>query len=162
MAETFKAIETQEAFDAAIKDRLERERAKFQTEIDKAAGLQQTIDKLQSEKATWETEKGGLEAQIQDLTGKLSAADGRVKAAELETKKLEVVLAAGLPAELRTRIQGSTEKELQEDAAKLADLFKNQKPSGMPGVSSETRRSKDDGALAKDDAFKQMLESIKK
>lgn len=162
MAEQFKVIETQEAFDAAIKDRLERERAKFQTEIDKAAGLQQTIDKLQNEKATWKTEKGGLEAQIQELTGKLSAADGRVKAAELETKKLEVVLAAGLPAELRTRIQGSTEKELQEDAAKLADLFKNQKPSGMPGVSSEIRKSKDDGALAKDDAFKQMLESIKK
>ena len=60
----FNPINTQEEFDEAIKGRLERERAKFQTELDKMAGLQSTIEGLEKAKSEWGSEKGELNEKI--------------------------------------------------------------------------------------------------
>ena len=159
----FTEIKTQEEFDARIKDRLERERAKFQAEIDKAAGLQGQIDALNQEKAAWGQAKTGLDAKIQELTGKLSEANGRIKAAELDAKRLDVALAAGLPLELRGRLQGSNEEELMKDAEALVEIFGKSKGT-LPGTNPE---GSPDGARSsaqkqQDAAFKQMLENMTK
>lgn len=159
----FTEIKTQEEFDARIKDRLERERAKFQAEIEKAAGLQGQIDALTQEKAAWSTEKSGLDAKINELAGKLNEANGRIKAAELDAKKLDIAMAAGLPLELRHRLQGSTEEELKKDAAALVEIFGKSRTT-LPGTNPE---GAPDGARSttqkqQDAAFKQMLENITK
>lgn len=159
----FIKIETQEEFDARIKDRLERERSKFQAEIDKANGLQSRIEELTREKTTWGQEKNGLDAKIQELTGKLSEANGRIKAAELDAKRLDIALAAGLPLELRGRLQGSNEEELKKDAEALVEIFGKSKGT-LPGTNPE---GAPDGARSsaqkqQDAAFKQMLENMTK
>ena len=160
MAE-FQEIKTQEEFDARIKDRLERERSKFQAEIDKAASLQTRIDAMTAEKSEWEKTKSGLDAKIQELTGKLSEANGRVKAAELDAKRLDIAMAAGLPLELRHRLQGTTEDELKADAAALVEIFAKGK-TALPGVNPEGSPdgAKTSAQKVQDAAFKSMLAAL--
>lgn len=160
----FNPINTQEEFDEAIKGRLERERAKFQTELDKMAGLQSTIEGLEKAKSEWGSEKGELNEKIKKLTGELTAAQATIKQKELDAKKIDIALEAGLPIELRSRLQGETEQELKDDAARLAGILeKSHTPKGFPGIKTEPASSgKSDSRIAKDEALLKVLGDIKK
>ena len=120
MSEEFKAIETQEAFDAAIKARLERNTRSVTEEVTKK--FEGYISPDDAKKSTdritaLEKELADGKATIADLTAKNSAY-------EISSVKMKIAREAGLPAELAERLNGSTEEELKKDAEALATLVK--------------------------------------
>ncbi len=118
MANEFKAIETQEDFDAAIKARLDRNTKTVTDEVkksyegyispDEAKELTDRVDSLT--KAL--TEK---DTSIADLTAKN-------KAYETASVKARIAHEKGLPFELAERLSGETEEDISADADKLAQF----------------------------------------
>lgn len=99
MPEEFKPIETQEAFDMAVQQKIEETKNQFK-------------DWISPEKASEQT--AALQTQIDSL--------------KLENLKMKVAQESGLPSELATRLTGTNEKELRADAETLAK-FTASKPS---------------------------------
>lgn len=125
MAEEFKAIETQEAFDAAIKDRLERQRKTVTAEVTK-----QYEGYISPEDAKKSAEQiAALTQQVTDLTAKNTAY-------ELSAMKSRIAHEVKLPYELADRLTGTTEDEIRKDAEALAQFTARPQPS--PQYSPET------------------------
>ena len=124
MAE-FKAITTQEEFDAAISGRLNRQKetleAQFATErqqlTDKVTGYESQIGKLN------ETIKSNAQKYAdQDKT--LAELQAKVAGFETDALKTKIATETGLPVELASRLSGADEKALRADAQALAKLVK--------------------------------------
>lgn len=135
MSEEFKVIETQEAFDAAIKARLERNTRSVTEEVTKKfEGYISPEDaKKSADKITaLEKELADGKATIADLTAKNSAY-------EINSVKMKIAREAGLSAELAERLNGSTEEELKKDAEALVALVKpahQPRPRSTEGTSN--------------------------
>ena len=128
----FKTIETQEELDNIIKDRLERERAKYNGYMS-AEDVQKLKDTYEAT-AKEENEKySALEKEKEDLVTK-------VKGYEVGTLKTKVALANGLPIGVTDYLKGETEEELTESAKTLSSMFasnvptKPKEPEGTPGA----------------------------
>jgi hypothetical protein len=123
MAEEFKAIETQEQFDAAIKGRLEREKGKYEAQI---AELTKKL----------ETQTGDAQKQISELTQALTTAkeekegfdktlaerDAKIKEYELHSAKTQIAHELGLSFEAVNFLQGSDVEEIRKSAESLKEL----------------------------------------
>lgn len=137
MSEEFKVIETQEAFDAAIKARLDRNTRSVTDEVTKKFEgyispdeAQKTADRIAALEKELETGK----ATIADLTAKNSAY-------EFNSVKMKIAQEYGLPAELAERLSGSNEEELKKDAEQLSAFIK---PAHQP----RPRSTEDAGTLS--------------
>lgn len=126
MSEDFKVIETQEAFDAAIKARLERNTKSVTEEVTKKFEgwispdeAKKSADHIAS--LTKEIEAG--KATIADLTAKNTAY-------EISSVKMKIAREFGLPDEMAERLAGSSEEEFKKDAENLSKLFP--KPTHQP------------------------------
>ena len=105
----FKPIETQEAFDAAIKDRIERAKKSAADEVRKQfEGWVSPDDYKKSA-----DEITGLRTQVADLTAKNTAAG-------LDALRTRIAHETGLPFELAGRLQGEDEKAIRADAEAIA------------------------------------------
>lgn len=122
----FKPIETQEAFDAAIKDRLERAKKTVTDEVKK-----QYDGWISPEDAKKSADK------ITELTGQITELTAKSAAAELRALKSRIAHETGLPFALASRLQGDDEKAIRADAEALAKLTAPQ-PSPSPKYSPET------------------------
>lgn len=123
----FTVIETQEQFDAAIKDRLGREKAKFAEQL---AGYDETKAKLSD-----------AEKQIADLTEALTAANEKVsgfneqiaerdkKIADYATRaaKTQIAHEMGLSFDAIDFLKGETEDDIRKSAESLKNLVGVQK-----------------------------------
>ena len=123
----FTVIETQEQFDAAIKDRLGREKAKFAEQL---AGYDETKAKLSD-----------AEKQIADLTEALTAANEKVsgfneqiaerdkKIADYATRaaKTQIAHEMGLSFDAIDFLKGETEDDIRKSAESLKNLVGAQK-----------------------------------
>ena len=116
----FKTIETQEELDNIVKERIRREREKF----DDYDELKKRVSELESEnstlKSTVEDDKqtrAGLDAQITELQGQVS----NYETASLRTR---IALQNGLPYDLADRLQGADEEALRADAERLAGFMR--------------------------------------
>lgn len=122
----FTPIETQEAFDAAIKDRIER--AKKSAAADAAKQFEGWIKPEDAQKSADRIAE--LTQQVADLTAKNTAA-------ELGALRTKIAHETGLPYELADRLRGDDEKALRADAETLIQLTAS-KPSPSPAYSPET------------------------
>jgi hypothetical protein len=114
----FTPIETAEAFETAVKSRLEEEAKKFEGYISP-----EEVGKLNEKIKAHETE-------ISTLTAKN-------KAYESHSVKLKVAHESGIPFELADKLSGDTEDEIRKDAEKFVSLItQSKKPA--PAFSSET------------------------
>lgn len=134
MADEFTPIETQEAFETAIAERIEQAR---QEERDKYA-------------------------DYDDIKNQLSAANetNATQAAEitrLQTDNLKQRIAAetGLPSAMANRLVGDDEKAIREDAAELLKTIKPQRKA------PPMRNPDADEKPSKDGAYKRMLDGLK-
>lgn len=125
MAE-FTPIETQEAFDAAIKDRIER--AKKSAAADAAKQYEGWIKPEDAQKSA--DQIAALSKQVAELTAKNQAA-------ELSALRTRIAHETGLPFELADRLHGDDEKALRADAETLGKLTAA-KPTPSPAYSPET------------------------
>lgn len=119
----FTPITTQEQFDAAIKDRLARERstvtgryADYGDLKAKVSEYEGQIAQLQQAGEQSATEAGTMKKQIEDLTA-------RNKGYELSALKTKVALETGLPYAAAARLTGEDEKTIRQDAESLMELF---------------------------------------
>lgn len=155
MSEEFKVIETQEAFDYAIKSRLERNTRSVTEEVTKKfEGYLSPEDVAKSNEAYTKqiaelNEKlKGHETTIADLTAKN-------KAYENSSAKMKIAHEVGIPFELADKLSGETEDDIRADAEKLARFTARSQPSPM--FSSEKPAADTHKA-----AYMDMLQNLKK
>lgn len=153
----FTPITTQEEFDAAIKDRLTRDR---EAQAKKTAEKYADYDDLKAKTADYEK-------QIADYTEKLKGIEEKdKKIAELESsvKKYEtsalrtrIAHETGLDYSLASRLTGESEEEIRADAKSLSEAIGKMKTSAAPAKSTEPA-----GAAGKSNAgYQALLSSLK-
>lgn len=139
MAE-FTPITTQEQFNEAIRERLERERAKF-SDYETLKGKAAQFDQLNAK---------DYPKQLEDLQKQLETAKGdksRADAAEAKLLKISVAQKKGIPVELAERLTGSTEEELAKDAENFSGFLR---PAAAPPLANldNPAANRTDAALA--------------
>lgn len=120
----FKPINTQEEFDAAIKEHLSREKAKYSD-----------YDQLKSRVAELEEENVGLKSTIEanrqskaDDDKQLEELQNQISGYETASLRTRIALQYGLPYDLADRLQGIDEDSLKADAERLAGYMKRAQP----------------------------------
>lgn len=120
----FKPITTQEEFDAAIKERLSREKAKYSD-----------YDQLKSRVTELETENVGLKSTIEannqskaDADKQLEKMQSQIAGYETASLRTRIALQHGLPYDLADRLQGTDEESFKADAERLAGYIKKSQP----------------------------------
>lgn len=136
MSEEFKPITTQEEFNTAIKDRLERERQKFADYED-----------LKTQIGTLTTERDTAKQQLAD-------ANDRIAKYETDSVKMRIAREKGIPAEMAHRLTGSTEEEIAQDADAMAKIF--QAAKGAAPLFDGSQPVGDD----KDAGLKKLLQNL--
>lgn len=132
----FKPINTQEEFDAAIKERLERERGKF------------------ADYESLKTQVGTLTTERDTAVQQLSDANAKIKTYETNSVKMRIAQEKGLPAEMALRLTGETEEDIAKDADSMVQIFKATK--GPAPLFDNTPGAGGD----QDAALKQMLQNL--
>lgn len=138
----FKVIETQEDFDKAIKDRLDRK----EKEVAEKYKEFMPPEKVSAMKAEYEKRLGEAQKTVQDATAKLSDHDKivseltqRATDAEGKLMKNRIAHEKGIPLELASRLIGNTEEELTKDAEAMSAFFAPTPPplrSNTPATSN--------------------------
>ena len=157
----FKAITTQEEFDAAIKKRLEQK----DRELAEKYRDYLAPDKIDALKADYEQKIADASAELKSEKEKTAGFDkekadllNRVTAAEGSLLKNKVASKHKIPIELAERLVGSTEEELNKDAEAFAGY--------MGPITTPPMRTNDHGAsvnnpqAATDAAFAQLLTAL--
>ena len=107
----------------AVRNALQRERTAAKEAREKADELAQKVREYEDRDKS-EQEK---------LEERATTAEQRASAAETKLLRFEVATSKGLPLELADRLQGSTKKELEEDADRLLELVKRPDPATGDG-----------------------------
>lgn len=116
----FTPIMSQEAFDAAIADRLARER---RTAVKPYADY----NAIKADLAAAREANGSLRDQ-------LTAANAKIKGYESDSAKTRIALEVGLPYGMASRLSGTTEEEIKADAKALAEMLGVGKPAAPAPV----------------------------
>jgi len=125
MSTEFKAIETQEDFDAAIKARLDRNTKTVTDEVKKS--YEGYIPPDEAKKLTEQVE--ALTKQLAERDGSIADLTAKNKQYETASVKARIAHEKGLPYELAERLSGETEQDIAADAEKLAQFVGSQKPA---------------------------------
>ena len=121
----FTPINSQEEFDALIKDRLERERTAVRKEYADYEDIKTKLSKANEDMKAQAEKLTSFESQISDLNAKLSAS-------ETDSAKTRIALETGIPYEMRNRLNGTTEDEIRKDAEELVKFFNTQRRDTDP------------------------------
>lgn len=123
----FTPIMTQADFDAAISDRLKRER-------ETVSKRYADYDDLKEKVSTYEKQLSDQAMQIQEAAEKQATHDktvadmtAKLKSYETDSVKTRIALELGLPYELAGRLTGDTEDAIRKDAETFAKFVGKQK-----------------------------------
>lgn len=136
MAE-FTPITTQEEFDAAIKDRLARDR---EAQAKKVAEKYSDYEDLKTKAADYEKQIAGYAEQlkgIEEKDKKITELESSVKKYETSALKTRIAQEVGLDYSLATRLSGETEDEIRTDAKSLSESIGKMKNVAAPTRSPE-------------------------
>ncbi|EPF4429084.1 capsid assembly scaffolding protein Gp46 family protein [Escherichia coli] len=147
----FKPIETQDALDQIIKERLKREQEKFAD-----------YEAIKTRNKELETEVNILKSTIEETSNAEKSheqivADLNKKIAEYETASLRtrIALQNGLPIDLADRLVGDDEESIKADAERLAG-FVSKKQQTPPPLKNIEKHPED----SKDGAYKSLIENL--
>lgn len=156
----FKVINTQEEFDTAIKDRLERQGTKIREEFSGWASpeaLKAINDKYaadiqaMTEKHTKELEKyAGYDEKFKEQ-------EAKIHGLEMAALKTKIANNMKLPIEAIEFLQGEDEKSIMESAEKLSKISSATAPQSR-GFTRDTEQGETDGVLS---AFRRINPTIK-
>lgn len=135
MAE-FTPIETQEAFDAAIKDRLARQETKIRGEYADYEDLKKKSDTWAAEKQSYEKTIAENKTSYDELNQKLVEATGKIAQFETDALKTKIASESGIPYGMSSYLKGTTEEEIRSSAdelSKFAKLGMKQPPADPEG-----------------------------
>lgn len=128
----FKPIETQEALDAVIRDRLERQKKTVTAEV--AKQYEGWVSPEDAKKSA--DQIAALTAKISESETKIADLTAKNSAYEISSVKMKVAHETGLPYELADRLSGTTEEEIRKDADALSKFASPRQAT--PSFSSET------------------------
>lgn len=157
----FKAIETKEEFDEAIKEPIRLAQEEVRKEYETYMSPEQVEKKYKgylSEKEVVEKYKDYMSPEqvaekYKDYLSKEDV-DSKIKAYEVEKLRTKIALDNGLPYEFTNRLQGEDEKSILEDALSIAKLIKGNR-SVLPLKNSEG------GIDPKRESFKRLVSVLK-
>lgn len=123
----FVPIETQEQFDAMVKDRVERAKKsaakEFETQL-------KDLEQLKESVTAKETEIGTLKAKITDLEAEkktngesYQSMQKELSQVKLSALKQRIAIDAGIPLEMADRLNGEDEESIKEDAEKVKGFW---------------------------------------
>lgn len=127
---SFQEIKTQEEFDAAIKDRLERERAKYsdyealKKRASEADGIQKKLDAASSELDALKKDASANAEKLANHDKEISELTERATKAERSLLCRKVAEEQHLPSAFADRLTGETEDDLRKDAKELAQYVR--------------------------------------
>ena len=147
MAEGFEPIESQEALDAILRERLGRERKKF-ADYDELKAKAAKLDEMEA------ASKTDLEKAQQRIAELEKAAKDREEADRVRGIREKVAKATGVPAEL---IVGSDEDQMTEFAKSVAAYAK--KPSA-PALNESGKFAAKAKPGGKDEAMREFAASL--
>lgn len=127
----FKPIETQEALDAVIRDRLERQKKTVTAEV--AKQYEGWVSPEDAKKSA--DQIAALTAKISESETKIADLTAKNSAYEISSVKMKVAHETGLPYELADRLSGTTEEEIRKDADALSKFAMH--PQATPDFSPE-------------------------
>lgn len=167
----FKVIETQEEFDAAIKDRIDRLNKKHECEVAEYAAyktkneeLTKQIEELNQkfsgfdEKAkAYDDEIAALKSKNDELSGLLSEKNKTIHEYELDKTRLNIAAEFNIPSNALNFLQGDTEDAIRESAKQLKSVIGVSEPITVV-PSSES--AKDSGQKDFHSAFKSMSDAL--
>ena len=140
----FEPIETQEAFDAAIKERIERakkEEAKKYSDYD---DMKKRLKDFEDKASSSQTDIEKLTALVNDYKGKF---DAQERAAAAEKARAKVAEATGVPASL---IVGEDEEAMTEFAQSVAKFAKKPAAPVLEHAGKSAPASKLDNTAMRD------------
>lgn len=153
----FTVIETQEQFDAAIGERIKREK---ETLGKKYEGYI-SPDDYKTKTAEYDTTIGDLNKQLKEANDKiakhdkeLAERDSKIKAYESHSVRTRIAHEAGLSYEAANFLQGDDEESIRKSAETLKSLVG--KPAAPPLAGTDSANVED-----KDAALRQTLRKLK-
>ena len=151
----FKVIETQEQFDAMIKDRIEQAKrvtaeqfSDYEQIKEAKEKADQTIQELNDKLAKQKELIDGNDAVVSDLKAK-------VQKYELDSVKTSIALEKGLPYQMASRLSGTTKDEITADADAMVQLIGSATKQTVPLKTNEPS-----GDQSKTSAWSQLANSI--
>lgn len=142
----FKAITTQEEFDAAIKDRLDRAERKIREEYKNWTSPDDLKKLADTHKSEIENLNTAHSKELEKYAGydeKFSQQASRIHELEVSGMKTKIANDMKLPFDAIEFLKGEDEKSIQESAEKLSKLS-NTHPSGyVRNTERDTGESKD-------------------
>ena len=125
----FTVIETQEQFDAMVKERVDRARRTAIKETEEKyqdyASIKEQLEKKDTEVSTLRKTVADLESKGKDSGKELADMTAKLTATQNSLMKIKVATAVGLPSDLADRLTGENEEEMTEDAKKIKALMGN-------------------------------------
>lgn len=158
----FEAITTQEAFDAAIGERIKRER---ETTAKKYEGYispedhQKAIAEYETKLTDANTKLSEAATNKANYDKELADRDAKIKKYETDSVKMRIAHEVGIPYELSGRLSGDSEEAIRKDAQTLLAAIGNTKPTAplATGEPSGTNLAN----LAENAALKKTLAGLK-
>lgn len=127
----FTPITTQEQLEAVLKDRLERQSKKFESEkadLEKKYSGYMASDDVTKLKKSYEDQIKDLNTKVESgasVQTELDSAKKQIEAQKLDSLRIKTALENGIPYEFADRLKGTTAEELTADAKLFAKGFTN-------------------------------------
>ena len=127
---------SQEEYDNAFKERIAREQKKYESYTSPDA-LKEIESKYQKQIEELAASAKSQEDKYKNFDEQLAEANKKIAQYESDSAKTRIAIKHGIPIELAGKISGSTEKEMEEDAKKIAS-FVSSSPKKAPGYTPST------------------------
>lgn len=158
----FKTITTQEEFDAAIGERLKREKETMAKKYEGYISPEDFAEKEKAFSASIEELNGKLAKLTQDAEGHeniVSELNAKIKGYESDSVKTRIAHEVGLPYEMANRLSGDDEDAIRADAEALSKLMGVVKHEAPPLANRDASDRKGRGGET-DEAYRAMLGSL--
>lgn len=135
----FKVISTQEEFDAAIGERIKREKETLAKKYEGYLSPADFAEKEKTSKAAYDELKGKYDKLQKDQEGHektVQELNAKIKGYETDSVKTRIAHETGLPYEMAKRLAGDTEDDIRKDAEALSKLVSASNAKGAPPLAS--------------------------
>ncbi len=159
----FKAITTQEEFDAAIGERIKRERETLAKKYEGYISPEKLAEKEKESAASMEELTKKLEKLTKDAATHektVNELNAKIKGYESDSVKTRIAHEVGLPYELASRLSGDDEDAIRKDAEGLSKLMGSGRHEAPPLASRDKAGKSGRGGEATDAAYISMLGSL--
>lgn len=149
----FKIIETQEEFDKAIQERLNRQKESIEKQYADYAEIKERNTTLETEVETLKTTLAETNEKYTNYDKDIADLNAKIAGYETANMRTRIALQHNIPYDLASRLVGEDEESITADAKKLAELVGNKEPVAP-------LRDVEPIIDGKDGAYKALLENL--